>query len=277
MASWTLVPCLVALRRDLDLLAPGRDKSSDGAIGDTAHSAGGNSDHLPDEQFSALRGKDADSLNEVHAIDVDQDGPWPAGWSMNRIVQTIVLRHRSGQDDRLQNVIYNAKIYSRSWGWTARAYTGSNAHRHHAHFSARYDSRAEADTRPWLGPIPKPSPAKPTVEEFVMATKAEVKAALIEALSEAQPYATPAGQRFKAGGWSDLSMRGLLEYTLEAARGAGGAAAFQQEVREALAKIAADPGNSVVLSSEQLDELAGRLPAEIAKAVNDDAARRLSS
>ncbi|GAA3348435.1 hypothetical protein GCM10020358_66940 [Amorphoplanes nipponensis] len=146
MASWSLVPCLVTLRSEFNQVAPGRDKSSDGSIGDTAH-AQSSSDHNPDETGSTPY-EDADSINEVHAIDVDRDLRTP-GWTMPKAVEIIVVRHRQGRDDRLQNVIYNRRIWSRSWGWTARAYTGSNAHTQHAHFSARYTTAQERDTRPW--------------------------------------------------------------------------------------------------------------------------------
>ena len=47
MASWILVPCLVSLRSEFNKLAPGRDKASDGSIGDTAHQQE-SSDHNPD-------------------------------------------------------------------------------------------------------------------------------------------------------------------------------------------------------------------------------------
>lgn len=146
MAAWTLVPCLVALRDEFNRLAPNRDKASDGSVGDTSH-AGNSSDHNPDETGNTPT-EDADSKNEVHAIDVDA-GLRKAGWSMERCVEIIVTRHRQGDDDRLQNVIYNRRIWSRSRGWTARPYTGANAHTEHAHFSARYTTAQEADTRPW--------------------------------------------------------------------------------------------------------------------------------
>jgi hypothetical protein len=144
--DWILVACLVSLRNEFNELAPSRDKSSDGSIGDGAH-ASSSSDHNPDET-GATPYEDADSRNEVHAIDVDEDLR-QAGWSMTRAVQIIVTRHREGRDDRLQNVIYERKIYSRSWGWTARTYTGSNPHDKHAHFSARYTTAAESNTRSW--------------------------------------------------------------------------------------------------------------------------------
>jgi hypothetical protein len=146
MASWILVPCLVTLRNEFNRLAPSRDKASDGSVGDAAHSQT-SSDHNPDETGRTPY-SDADNLNEVHAIDVDKDLR-KSGWSMDKAVEIIVVRHRQGRDSRLQNVIYNRRIWSRSWGWTARAYTGSNAHTQHAHFSARYTTAQESDTRAW--------------------------------------------------------------------------------------------------------------------------------
>lgn len=148
MATWVLVPCLSSLRAEFNAIAPGRDRASDGSIGDAAHFAGGTSDHIPDEQSSALRGKDTDSRNEVHAIDVDKDLR-AAGWTMQKAVQIIVTRHRTGRDNRLQYVIFDGKIWSASWGWTARKYTGSNPHDKHAHFSSRYGTSQENNTRPW--------------------------------------------------------------------------------------------------------------------------------
>lgn len=146
MASWILVPCLVTLRNEFNVLAPSRDKASDGSIGDAAH-ASSSSDHNPDET-GATPYEDADNRNEVHAIDVDIDLR-KSGWTMAKAVEIIVTRHRTGADDRLQNVIYNRRIWSRSWGWTARSYTGSNPHDKHAHFSSRYTTAQEENTRPW--------------------------------------------------------------------------------------------------------------------------------
>jgi hypothetical protein len=146
MASWTLVPCLVSLRTEFDRLAPQRDKASDGTVGDQSHAAG-RSDHNPDESGNTAN-SDSDRKNEVHAIDVDHNLRKP-GWDMQRCVNIIVTRHRTGADDRLQYVIYNRRIWSRSWGWTARAYSGASAHTEHAHFSARYTTAQENDTGPW--------------------------------------------------------------------------------------------------------------------------------
>jgi hypothetical protein len=146
MASWILVPSLVSLRNEFNELAPDRDKASDGSIGDTSHAAS-SSDHNPDETGNTPY-EDSDAKNEVHAIDVDDDLR-KSGWTMSRALEIIITRHREGRDNRLQNVIYNRRIWSASWGWTDRAYTGSNAHTEHAHFSARYTTTQEDDTRPW--------------------------------------------------------------------------------------------------------------------------------
>ncbi|AGZ45037.1 hypothetical protein [Actinoplanes friuliensis] len=146
MASWILVPCLVTLRNEFNQLAPNRDKASDGSIGDTSHAAA-SSDHNPDETGNTPY-EDADKRNEVHAIDVDHNLR-RSGWTMNRCLEIIITRHREGRDNRLQNVIYNRRIWSRSWGWTAREYTGASPHTEHAHFSARYTTAQESDTSPW--------------------------------------------------------------------------------------------------------------------------------
>ncbi len=146
-SGWTLVPSLVKLREEFNLLAPLRDRTSDGAIGDQAHASGA-SDHNPDETGNTPY-SDADRINEVHAIDIDADLRIGSGWDMTRCVKTIVLRHRTGLDNRLQNVIWNRTIWSDSWGWTARAYYGANPHDKHSHFSVRYTNYAESNTKPW--------------------------------------------------------------------------------------------------------------------------------
>lgn len=147
-ADWILVPCLDVLRDEFNLLGPGRDHASDGSIGNAAHAAS-ESDHNPDET-GATGTEDADSRNEVHAIDVDDSGPWIGGFDFDEGVELIRQRHAGGRDSRLQNIIRNGRIASRSWGWTWRPYTGSNGHYEHAHFSARYDTGALEDDRgPW--------------------------------------------------------------------------------------------------------------------------------
>jgi hypothetical protein len=152
MAAWELVPCLVQLRTEFNAVAPRRDKGADGSIGDSAHTS--SSDHTPDEDSRILRDHDADSKNEVHALDIDSSGPWPTSGWFDATVQAIVAREKAEYEStdvygRLAYVIWNRRIASRTWGWTWKSYRGSDPHTNHAHFSARYLTRTESDTRPW--------------------------------------------------------------------------------------------------------------------------------
>ena len=152
MSAWVRVPCLLALRDEFDKVSPRRDKGADGTIGDSAHTS--SSDHTPDEDSDVLRGKDADHVNEVHALDIDSSGPWPAAGWFNRTILALVDREKAEYESativgRLQNVIWNRRIASRSWGWTWRPYDGADPHANHAHFSARYTTAQEQDTRSW--------------------------------------------------------------------------------------------------------------------------------
>jgi hypothetical protein len=146
MTSWVLVPCLVALRGEFNAIAPGRDRSSDGSVGDLAHQ-NSQSDHNPDETGNVPI-RDADRVNEVHALDVDKDLRVP-GLDMEAVVQFLLRRCRSGAEKRLRYIIFNRRIWSASSSWRQQAYTGKNAHTEHAHFSSSYESGHEASTASW--------------------------------------------------------------------------------------------------------------------------------
>lgn len=139
-----LVPCGVKLRDEINAWNPKRDKSSDGWIGDAAHQAR-KSDHNPD------------SRGLVHALDVDKDGIDP-----HRLVRVAIA------DSRVEYVIYNRTIWSRSRRFKSRAYTGDNPHTGHVHISFRYGTQYENDVRAWnvapkaTPPAPKPNTPKPT-------------------------------------------------------------------------------------------------------------------
>lgn len=154
--SWVLVPSLVTLRTEFNTLAPRRDKGADGAIGDSAHTS--SSDHTPDEISSVLRDHDGDSKNEVHALDIDSTGPWPGTGTQkerfHRIVMRVIAGERAKWKDasdrcRLNYVIWDRKIYDKDNDFAPRDYTGSDPHTNHAHFSNRYETGSENDTRPW--------------------------------------------------------------------------------------------------------------------------------
>lgn len=135
MANPYLVASLAKLRDEFNNLAPKRDKASDGWIGDTAHSARA-SDHNPDEKGA------------VHAIDVDVDLKVP-GLSMEKVVQFLLARCRSGQETRLKYMIFNRRIWAKSAGWRQQDYLGQNPHDHHAHFSGVYTEAAERSVKSW--------------------------------------------------------------------------------------------------------------------------------
>jgi hypothetical protein len=146
MADWVLIPCLKALFAEFDRIAPARDRASDGSIGDTAHQ-NTVSDHNPDETGSVPI-HDADHVNEVHAIDVDNNLR-ESDLTMEKVVQFLLGRCRSGAEKRLRYIIYNRRIWSASTDWVQKTYTGASPHTEHAHFSASYTSSLEASTASW--------------------------------------------------------------------------------------------------------------------------------
>lgn len=146
MTAPILVPCLVRLRSEFNTIAPSRDHASDGWIGNLAHQLEV-SDHNDDETGNVPI-HDADHVHEVHAIDVDTDLR-ESDLTMEKVVQFLLGRCRSGAERRLRYIIYNRRIWSASSGWVQKAYTGASAHIEHAHFSCSYDTDKEASTASW--------------------------------------------------------------------------------------------------------------------------------
>lgn len=152
MREWILIACLKALFAEFDKEYPYRKHDSDGSIGDTAHQEE-TSDHNADE-VGNVPIHDADDTNEVHAIDVDNrlDGTLRIDQPddpMEKKVQLVLARCRSGAEKRLRYVIYNRRIWKASNDWRQETYKGTSPHREHAHFSASYDTALEASTAPW--------------------------------------------------------------------------------------------------------------------------------
>jgi hypothetical protein len=113
------------LREQFDDSFPDRDRSSDGWIGDTRHSARP-SDHNPDWSSTPPY---------VRAIDVDRDVSGSAKPDlMPDIADQIRLAAKAG-DKRIAYIIFNGKIASPRMGWRWREYKGSNPHNHHMHVS----------------------------------------------------------------------------------------------------------------------------------------------
>lgn len=197
-ADWILIACLKQLFAEFDAIAPRRSHASDGSIGDAAH-AREVSDHNPDET-GKVPIHDADHINEVHAIDVDNKlGIHVDGYSdpMEGAVQFLLKRCRSGAETRLRYIIYNRRIWDYRSDWAEKAYTGASAHTEHAHFSASYDSDKEASTASWH------------LEELADMTPDEMRGVLKEFLGDplsrdqkTDKYSSGIGQRVW---WNDIN------------------------------------------------------------------------
>lgn len=141
-----LAPSLAALRSEADARWPNRDTASDGWIGDPAHAARV-SDHNPDP----------DANDVVRALDLDDDGI-----DVDALLAAVI------GDERVEYVIHNRTIWSRSRDWVPRPYTGSNAHTTHVHVSIRHTPAAEADTRPWLTPEEEDMPTAQEIADAIL-------------------------------------------------------------------------------------------------------------
>ena len=137
--AWYTAPSLIQLRNELNAAHPGRDKSSDGFVGDTAHAAR-KSDHNPDYSAGGV----------VRAGDFDKDG-----------IDTAKLLRIVCADDRVEYVIWQGGIYTRANGFRRAVYKGSNSHNMHMHVSLRHTKAAESN-RPWgYASGGAPAPARP--------------------------------------------------------------------------------------------------------------------
>lgn len=147
MAKWNLAKSLETLRKQVNAKYPDRSKSSDGTIGDTAHSAR-KSDHNPN------------AAGVVCALDLTHD---PAsGFDSYAFAEML----RQKQDDRIKYLISNRRICSgtgqKEPAWKWRPYGGTNAHDHHNHISVKAASADDACL--WdLGDLPKSSAEAPAI------------------------------------------------------------------------------------------------------------------
>jgi hypothetical protein len=147
-ATWVLTRGLQTVRAEFNDVFPQRLRTSDGSIGNLAHQ-GAASGHNPDRTGNAEY-RDGDGKNEVRAIDVDKDLiPGSRIDWMERSIQYLVLRGRAGHWLPFRYFIYKRRIWRETTGWKTEAYTGSNAHDEHAHFSGGRSQKADE----WTGSL----------------------------------------------------------------------------------------------------------------------------
>ncbi|WP_437316697.1 hypothetical protein [Sorangium sp. So ce385] len=120
-----VAPAVRLLLRQLNERWPGRNRASDGLLGDAAHQAR-KSDH-----------------NEGNALDVTHDP--------ERGPDLDALAHLLLADPRVTYVIWNKRIANRAiQGGAWRSYDGTNPHTRHLHVSIHASARR--DERPWALP-----------------------------------------------------------------------------------------------------------------------------
>lgn len=146
--AWVLTRGLQTVRAEFNTAFADRDKTTDGSVGDLSHQTG-SSGHNPDLTGRAEY-KDGDDKDEVRAIDVDKDlvPGSDVDW-MERVVQYVVTRARSGIYVPFRYIIYKRRIWHVNNGWQSATYTGSNTHTEHAHFSGGWSQTADE----WTGSL----------------------------------------------------------------------------------------------------------------------------
>lgn len=136
----------VVLRDQINGRWPGRDKRSDGWVGDRAHQARKSSDHNPDRN------------GWVHALDIDENmgkrGKWRNGRAARKLADQLRAYAASGLpgSKRVKYVVYEGRLASgtyRSAWWKWRP--GNWGHYQHIHIS--FTERAQQDERLWPLPI----------------------------------------------------------------------------------------------------------------------------
>ncbi len=139
---WRVARCLLALRVQVNEIAPGRDTASDGTIGDASHQSRA-SDHNP---WVTDHG-----MGVVTAMDITHSPQTGCDAGV------LAVALRDSRDKRLKYIIWNRQIANASpvggaaaWAW--RPYTGTNPHDHHVHVSVVPVEAEFDDTGAWALP-----------------------------------------------------------------------------------------------------------------------------
>lgn len=136
---WRVARSLLTLREQVNRRAPGRNRASDGTIGDARHCRR-TSDHNPWVRDG--------SVGVVTAMDITNDPR--GGCDANTIAEAI----RASRDARVKYIIWNRRIAnsaaiggSQPWAW--RPYNGTNPHTGHVHISVKPDRANYDSTAVW--------------------------------------------------------------------------------------------------------------------------------
>lgn len=148
-SRWHLADSLSVLLREVNTRWPNRSKKSDGTIGDAAH-ASRPSDHNPNSRGS------------VNALDITYPGVDA------KLIIEAVKKHPSAA-----YVIFNRKIYSRTYGWKAQPYSGKSPHKDHLHISIIRSKAAEENKTSWLYGDKKKLPKYPGKDRFKVGSRGE--------------------------------------------------------------------------------------------------------
>lgn len=161
--AWRVARSLDILLGQINTAFPGRNKASDGAIGDAAH-ASRSSDHNPWYGPGIVTARDY-THDPAHGVDIDRLSDELAASRDPRIKYIIANR-----------LILDSRAGNRPWQWVR--YTGSNPHTKHLHLSVM-DNASCDDTRPWnlpmLGGTSAPPPSAPAapggIEDMALDTQ----------------------------------------------------------------------------------------------------------
>lgn len=120
-----LAPSLYRLFAEINAVWPHRDRRTDGWYAD------------PDDRISY--GHNPGERGFSHAIDVDKDG----------INQMLLINRLKKDGGVLWYVIWNRTLYSKTYNWVPRPYTGTNPHTDHLHIEIYHTVTAENYAGKW--------------------------------------------------------------------------------------------------------------------------------
>lgn len=231
--TWRNCGASLALLGEVNAKWPGRDRSSDGTIGDAAHAAR-TSDHNP---WVIVAGQGV-----VRARDIDVDGI-DAAWLAEYLRQLGAKRDRRLYPGGY--VIFNERITAPDFsGW--RTYTGTNPHTKHVHVSFTTNPAGFDDPGAWG--ISAAAPTIPALPEVPMTAKEFWDYPAIPDYYK-DPKGAATFPAFAALGWA----------ATHAAYARGNSGSCLEEVRALRQEVAALRAQAPTLPALDYDQLAAAL------------------